>query len=145
MSTERIRPIVLCVCRDQERILVAELRDEVKGETFYRPLGGGIEFWERGEDAVQREFIEEVGCGLEKVCFLGMLENIFICEGKRGHEIVLVYDGRLKDERLYAQETIVVDEMGTPLRAVWKRLDWFGPGKPPLYPDGLLELMEGSC
>jgi len=74
--------------------------------------------------------------------YLGMLENIYIYEGRRGHEIVLVYDGRLADERLYQNESITGDELGQSFTAVWKRLDEFGPGKSILYPDGLLDLLR---
>ena len=141
MSEEKIRPIAICVCRDGERILVAEGHDSKKGETFYRPLGGTIEFGERGEEAVQREFREEIAADLVEVRYVGMLENIFTYEGRRGHEIVLVYDGRLTDASLYENEVIEGDEMGERFKAVWIRLDEFGEGKPPVYPEGLLALL----
>jgi len=70
-----------------------------------------------------------------------MLENIYVAEGLRAHQIVLVYDGRLSDDHLYEKEIIQGDELGQPFKSVWKRLDEFGPGKPPVYPDGLLELL----
>ena len=141
MSEEKIRPIAICVCRDGERILVAEGHDSKKGETFYRRLGGTIEFGERGEEAVQREFREEIAADLVEVRYVGMLENIFTYEGRRGHEIVLVYDGRLTDASLYENEVIEGDEMGERFKAVWIRLDEFGEGKPPVYPEGLLALL----
>ena len=141
MSEEKIRPIAICVCRDGERILVAEGHDSKKGETFYRPLGGTIEFGERGEEAVQREFREEIAADLVEVRYVGMLENIFTYEGRRGHKIVLVYDGRLTDASLYENEIIEGDEMGERFKAVWIRLDEFGEGKPPVYPEGLLALL----
>jgi 8-oxo-dGTP pyrophosphatase MutT (NUDIX family) len=142
MREEKIRPIAICICRDGDRILVAEGHDSKKGQTFYRPLGGTIEFGERGQDTVRREFREEIGAEVSEVRYLGMLENIFTYEGRGGHEIVLVYDGRLSDRSLYEKDTIQGDELGTPFKAVWKRLDEFGPGRPPVYPDGLLELMR---
>ena len=141
MSEEKIRPIAICVCRDGERILVAEGHDSKKGETFYRPLGGTIEFGERGEEAVQREFREEIAADLVEVRYVGMLENIFTYEGRRGHEIVLVYDGRLTDASLYEKEYILGDELGEPFKAVWMRVDEFGEGKATVYPDGLLALL----
>ncbi len=36
------------------------------------------------------------------------------------------------------------DELGTPFKAVWKSLDEFGPGNPPVYPDGLLEYLSAD-
>ena len=33
------------------------------------------------------------------------------------------------------------DELGQPFKALWKRLDEFHPGKPPIYPAGLTELI----
>jgi len=142
MRAEKIRPIAVCICRDGDRILVTEYFDQVKGQTFYRPLGGTIEFGELGADAVRREFQEEIASDLVGVRYLGMLENIFVYEGRSGHEIVLVYDGRLADESLYRKEIIQGNEFGEKFKAVWKRLDEFGPGKPPVYPDGLLNLIH---
>ena len=142
VRAERIRPIAICVCSDGDRILVAEGHDRVKGQTFYRPLGGTIEFGEAGAEAVRREFSEEIRSDLEEVRYLGTLENIFVYEGRRGHEIVLVYDGRLADRSLYRKEVIQGDEFGKKFKALWKRIDEFGPGKPPVYPEGILELIR---
>jgi ADP-ribose pyrophosphatase YjhB (NUDIX family) len=136
---ERIRPIAICVCRDGSRILVTEFC--LKGREYYRPIGGTIEFGERGEAAVRREFREEIAAELKEVRYLGTLENIYTDDGRRGHEIVLVYDARLADGSLYKQEVIWGDENGVPFRAVWKALEAFGPGKSPVYPEGLLALL----
>jgi NADH pyrophosphatase NudC (nudix superfamily) len=48
MHEEKIRPVAICVCRDRDRILVAEY--EEKGRLYYRPLGGAIEFGEHGNE-----------------------------------------------------------------------------------------------
>jgi 8-oxo-dGTP pyrophosphatase MutT (NUDIX family) len=144
MFTEKIRPIAICVCRRNGRILVAQGCDSKKRQTFYRPLGGTIEFGERGAETVRREFEEEIGARLADVRYLGMLENVFVYEGRRGHEIVLVYDGRITDASFYEKESMMGDELGQPFEAVWKRLDEFGDGQPPVYPDGLLELLAGT-
>lgn len=140
MHAEKIRPIAICVCRDGKRILVAEYCE--KGRLYYHPLGGAIEFGERGEEAIRREFREEIAAELTEVRYLGMSENIYTNDELRAHQIVLVYDGRLTDLSLYEKEVIEGDELGAPFKAVWKRLDEFGPKKPPVYPDGLLELLR---
>jgi 8-oxo-dGTP pyrophosphatase MutT (NUDIX family) len=105
MDEKRIRPISICVCNDGARILVAEGRDSKKNQVFYRPLGGTIEFGERGEETVCRELMEEINATLTDVRYLGALENIFVYEGRRGHEIVLVYDGKLADRSLYQKKS----------------------------------------
>lgn len=137
------RPIAICIFSNNNRILVFEGHDSIKGETFYRPLGGGIEFGERGEAAIRREIMEELHSEIEELKHLGFLENIFLHNGNAGHEIVMVYDGVLKESRLYEQaEMEVVEANGEVIRVLWKSLDEFGDGKSILYPDGLLGLLR---
>lgn len=139
----RIRPIAICVFRKNNRILVFEGHDSIKNETYYRPLGGGIEFGESGEEAVRREIMEELHSEIESLEHLGYLENIFVHNGMTGHEIVMVYDGTLKESGLYEQaEMEVVEANGERIRALWKSLDEFGEGKSILYPDGLLGVLK---
>lgn len=144
MRPEKIRPIAVCVFCHGDRILVAEGRDSKKNQIFYRPLGGTIEFGEHGEETVRRELKEEIGAEVADVRYLGMLENIFVYEGRRGHEIVLVYDGRLVDESYYEAEVIEGDELGHRFKAIWKRLGDFDPDRLPVYPDGLLALLQAE-
>lgn len=140
----RIRPLAICVFRHEGRILVSENYDPTKRETFYRPLGGGIEFGERGIDAVAREIHEELGAAVRDLAYLGALENIFTYDGKPGHEIVLVYDGSFVKSSLYGRERLTGREGDALITVVWKPLTAFGPGSPPLYPDGLLELLSSA-
>jgi len=138
----QIRPLAICVFRRNDRILVAEGYDPLKKQTFYRPLGGGIEFGERGEETIHREIMEEIGAEVSDLKYLGAVENIFVFDGTPGHEIVQVYDGVLKESRLYEQAEIMGIEANHELiHAMWKSLDEFGEGRSILYPDGLLELL----
>lgn len=139
----QIRPVALCICRNKDRILVFEGYDPLKGETFYRPLGGGIEFGERSEDAVRRELKEEINVDVGEIRYLGTLENIFIFNGNAYHEIVLIYDGTLTEPGLYDQSMITGKEAnGDDIRAMWKSLDEFESGSTILYPNGLLNLLR---
>ena len=72
----------------EDHLLLAEGRDTVKGETFYRGLGGEVEFGERAADAVVRELREELGRAVEVRALLGVIENHFVFDGAPGHEIV---------------------------------------------------------
>ena len=141
----RIRALAICVFRHNDRILVAEGYDTAKGEVFYRPLGGGIEFGEWSEETICRELMEEIHVEVDEssLKYLGTLENIFTFNGIPGHEIIRVYDGALKESGLYEQAVIVGKEAnGEEIHAVWKSLDQFGDGKSILYPTGLLELLK---
>ena len=139
----QIRPLAICLFSHKDKILVSEEHDPSKGETFYRPLGGGIEFGEHSTETIHRELMEEIGAKVKDLVYLGTLENIFAFNGIPGHEIVQVYDGALVESGLYEQAVISGHEadVNLPMRVIWKSLDEFGPGKSILYPEGLLELL----
>jgi hypothetical protein len=142
---KRIRPLAICVFRYKDRILVAEGYDSVKEEYFYRPLGGAIEFGEASVDTICRELMEELYAEVDKesLKYIGALENIFYFNGSPGHEIILIYDGVLKEPKLYDQAVIIGNEtdMGESFKAMWKSINDFGEGKAILYPTGLLEML----
>lgn len=143
MIPASIRTIALCVFRDKGRLFVFEGCDSETGRRFYRPLGGGIEFGERSEQAVMRELREEIGAEVQNLRFLGALENIFTYEGRAGHEIVFVYDGTFRDGSFYEREWVdAVEDNGEAFRAVWKPLSDFPNASVPLYPDGLWDLLQ---
>lgn len=140
-----IRPIAICLFLHNNKILVAEGYDPVKDEHFYRPLGGGIEFGEHSTEAICRELMEEVGLEGEpgSLRYLGALENRFHFNGVPGHEIVLVYDGTLKDPGSYEQTMLLGKEAnGEEFGAVWKDVEEFGDGRLILYPPGVIQLLR---
>lgn len=140
---KRIRPIAICIFRNNGRILVGEFQDRVSKEIFYRPLGGGIEFLEPGEKAVQREIQEELVEDIENVKLLGYLENIFFHEGEHKHEIVMVFDGEFKDKAVYNKSRVDgMEGNGEKIKAVWKSLNEFDENGFTLYPDGMLEFLK---
>ena len=140
---ERVRPIVICVFRNRGRILVIDIHDPTTGENFYRPAGGGIEFGEPSEIALQREMREELGAEIESPALLGVLENIFYYDGRPGHEIVFVYDAQFVDKELYQKDRFtVIENNGDQFDAVWLDMSASGPQMPPVYPDGLAELLR---
>ncbi len=147
----QIRPIVLAVIRRDAlaasggrdaSILVFEGYDDLKGETFYRPLGGGIHFGEDSRAALVREMREELGAELAGLRYLATLENIFTYRGGTGHEIVVLYEARLTDPGYYQQDVVTFQDDGVTLRATWQPLSFFRAGRALLYPTGLLELLS---
>ena len=143
---KRIRPLALCVFRRGDKIFVAEGHDEQTNKTFYRPIGGGIEFGEQAIDTVRREVQEEIAAEVTNLVYLGTLENIFVYQGETGHEICLMFDGAFVDKYRNADDYEVIgsDDGNIVYTAMWKSLDFFRDGYAPLYPDGLLELLDNE-
>ena len=144
VNNERIRPLALGIVWRGDELLVFEGYDHDKDETFYRPLGGGIEFGERSQQALRREFREELGVELTDVRYLATTENIFTCNDQRGHEIILLYEATLADPSFYERETLEVHEENEILPACWMPLRKVQADGLLLYPDGLLELLTGG-
>ena len=136
-----IRVIAICIFSDDGRILVAEGIDAVKRDRFARPLGGGVEPGETSRAAAIREIREELGLGVTDLRLLGVLENIYEFQGKPGHEIAFVYDGRLDDPSAYAVPELPMNEPGWDSPARWRSLDSFGDGCR-LVPEGLMALLR---
>lgn len=144
MNEEKIRTIVLGIFLHDNRLLVFRGDDPERGVVFYRPLGGGIEFGERGCDAFVREMREELGAEVTDVRYLGTLENIFTHRGRRGHEIVLLYEGQFTDPGLYERETFEnAQDNGAPIEVSWKPLADFENGAF-LVPTELLAILRGE-
>jgi 8-oxo-dGTP pyrophosphatase MutT (NUDIX family) len=142
MKPGKIRPLAICVFRHENRIFAAEGYDQIKQQTFYRPLGGKIEFGEYGHQTIARELDEEIQQAVKDIRYLGALENIFTFNGQQGHEIVLIYDGAFVDQSMYTRESINGrDDDELLFVAYWKPLDFFQRGEAPLYPDGLVDLL----
>lgn len=76
-----IRPLAICIFKNEESILVAEGYDSVKRDYYYRPIGGGIEYGEPGSIAVKREVYEEIEADITNLNYIGTVENIFTYNG----------------------------------------------------------------
>jgi hypothetical protein len=142
MRPGEVRPMAICVFRDRDRLFVGEHRDAAKRETFYRPLGGAIEFGEYGRDCIIGEIREEMGAEIRDLTYLGTMENIFVYDGKAGHEIVLVYQGSCSDSHIYRVESIRCRNDGEKFIARWKLASQFREGEELLYPEGLLDFLD---
>jgi len=98
-----------------------------------------VDFGERGEDAVKRELAEEIGAAIIVDCQVGVVENIFVYDGRPGHEIALIYVAHFADDRLYSLDELAGIE-DDPVDALWH--PWVGPGSEvPVYPPGAVELL----
>lgn len=139
-----IRSISLALIKNsQGQYLYHQGRDRVRNETFYRPLGGGIDFGELAEATLKREMLEELN---EEVIIhkrLGLFENIFKYEQRFGHEIVILFSAEFKNRNVYEKKELEIHEHnGLRSTAVWRSLEEIKHEKAHLYPLGLEELIK---
>ena len=134
-----IRPVVLGAIKRKNKLLVMKGYDNKKNEVFYRALGGGIEFGERSDVALKREFLEELGIFVEVEKYLGICENIFEFNGRRAHELVLMYEAKMNEED-FKEEYVVNDDLGEFL-ALWVDIDEFIDERKILYPKEMLRFI----
>jgi hypothetical protein len=89
---------------------------------------------------------EELGTDIDVGELVATVENLFTYEGEAAHEIALVYECRLRDERLYsvdtwdAQETTSAGVVTHPVS--WRSVHSFGAGGDILYPEELLRILS---
>jgi ADP-ribose pyrophosphatase YjhB (NUDIX family) len=136
-----IRVITICVFRHGDRILVLEGFDRVKRNYYYRPLGGAVEFGETAQEAIVREIREEIGQEITGLRLIGIIENLFTCDGIDGHEIVFVYDARFTDETVYNNDRFTGFEEKTSFTASWCTLDSFDNSHR-LVPEQLMDILN---
>ena len=136
---KEIRPIALGLAIKDNKLLVSEGYDKVKNQTFYRCLGGGIEFLEKSEDTLKREFLEEINVNIIVNDFLGISENIFTYNGKKAHELVLYYNISISDKD-FKDEYVVIDDHGQS-KAVWIDINEFKNKSKILYPEEVFKYL----
>lgn len=136
-----IRVIALGLIQNGDRLFVGEGFDPVKQQLFYRALGGGVEFGETSEVALQREFDEELGTALTNIQYVATIENIFTFNGNPGHEIIQLYSCDFVDRQLYEQESVLFIEGDLKKTAVWVAIDRFLSGELRLVPEQCLQYL----
>ena len=134
---QQIRVKVIGLAWRGDALLAVEVLDDRGRIKGVRPPGGSVAFGESREQALDREFREELGCGVTMTGPWTVFENIYRHEGALGHEIVFAADIRLHDAALYDREVIRFSEDdGTACTARWLRPAALPDGAA-LFPDGL--------
>jgi ADP-ribose pyrophosphatase YjhB (NUDIX family) len=109
---------------------------------FYRPIGGTIEFGERSDETLLREYMEELGVEIIIKRYLTCIENIYKIHEKVGHEITQLYLAEFKDKNLHKKAIFTVREAERITYAKWIQKEDVVTGKKILYPEGLSELLK---
>jgi 8-oxo-dGTP pyrophosphatase MutT (NUDIX family) len=136
------RPVVtvqgLVIHTDRQRLLVSQS----PGAGFQRLFGGKVEHGELSDEALRREFGEELGIDVRVGPLRGVLQNRFEYQGRSGHEVVLIHDVELIDPSLYAFDAVPrIDREDA--RGVWRSL--VDPPDLPLYASGWEQFVDGAA
>jgi 8-oxo-dGTP pyrophosphatase MutT (NUDIX family) len=135
--SSEIRVLALGLIVDGTRTFVSQGYDPKKDRTYYRSLGGGVDFGETSLQALEREFHEELGAKLTNIRYLSCLENIFEYNGKPGHEVIQLYACDFRDRNFYEIESKEFNEGKRKKIALWVDCDRFRSGELTLYPIGI--------
>jgi 8-oxo-dGTP pyrophosphatase MutT (NUDIX family) len=141
MHSNQIRVLALGLIRDGERTFLSEGYDPVKQQTFYRALGGGVDFGESSYDALKREFMEELQAELTNIKYLGCIENLFTFNGKAGHELLQLYQCDFVDSKFYQLEQIEFAEGEYKKTALWMDIKQCKSGELRIVPEQFLEYL----
>ncbi|HAZ50081.1 MAG TPA: NUDIX hydrolase [Cyanobacteria bacterium UBA11369] len=136
----KIRVLALGLILRSDRLFLSEGYDPIKQQTFYRALGGGVDFGETSQAALVREFTEEIQAELTNIRYLGCLENLFVYNGQPGHEIIQLYQCDFTDSQFYQPEKIFHFIDGEERqKAMWVELKRFTSGELKLVPEAFLD------
>ncbi|AXT35181.1 NUDIX domain-containing protein [Phaeobacter sp. LSS9] len=119
-------------------LLAAEVPDDSGRTKGVRPLGGTVEFGETWQQALQREFQEELGVEITIIGAPVVLENIYQHEGQTGHEIIFAAQVTWPETPHLAGDTIeFFEDNGLKCIARWFHPDALEVGGTELFPTGL--------
>ena len=138
---KKIRPIAISIVKNNDKILVYERKDEITNNSFYRLVGGCIEFGEKSNEALKREFREELSLEIEKLKLLSSFESIFTFNGIQMHEIVFLYESRFKEKKIYDKKSIDGLEGERAFKAIWMPISDFLSEKHIIYPEEVADYL----
>lgn len=130
------------LAKHEGRLLVGEVLNDDGSLKGWRPLGGGIEFGETAEDALKREFLEEMGSNIQIIGAPIVCENIFEHHGAKGHEIIFVFPISFEDLKIYTKDRFqIFEHTGSIHWAEWVAIKRFQEGEFILFPPLIAKLL----
>jgi ADP-ribose pyrophosphatase YjhB (NUDIX family) len=135
---QTIRAIAVALVYRGTDLLVMAVRDDSGSIKGWRPLGGAIEFGESAEEALAREFLEEIGKPIRCIKQLCVLENLYSHQGTRGHEIVFAFEGELVGSDFDSKAGFSFVDGGVTNDVEWRPVREFAEGVERLFPENLI-------
>ncbi|MCZ8316013.1 NUDIX domain-containing protein [Phreatobacter sp.] len=133
---------VLGLARHGDRWLVTEVAGSDGHVAGVRPLGGTIAFGETRDQALHREFREELGCAITIAGPWHAFENLFELGGVVGHEIIFAAEVTLHEGAVPLDAAFTYRESdGTACTAGWYSLADLAARGWALYPPRLSALL----
>ena len=138
-----IRGKAIVIIRNEDKFLFTVCHEQERQETFYIPVGGGIEFGERSIDAAAREALEETGQEVTNLQLISITENIFRYNAKEEHEILFTYLADFKDPAAYHHPLAAgLDCDGQMIELTWATLPEVDERGVRVYPENLLDILR---
>jgi 8-oxo-dGTP pyrophosphatase MutT (NUDIX family) len=140
-TNQKIRVKALGLILERDRVFVSSFYEPVKEKTFYRALGGSVEFGETSLTTLQREFREEIQAELTNIRYLGCLENLFTYLGEPCHELIQLYQADFVDPAFYQLTQLPFVDGEFSAVAEWVPRDRFLSGELWLVPEACLNYL----
>lgn len=126
-------------------LLASEILNDAGDVKGVRPLGGTVEFGETWQNALKREFLEELGAEIVLAGPPIVLENIYSHHNEIGHEVIFLSNAVFVDKALYLRDEMLFSEdNGMLYKARWFNLSDLAMKAPELYPNGLCEKLQNE-
>ena len=128
---------------NESKILVYKVEDKIKKKSFFRLIGGHIDFGESASDALKREFKEEINQRIKIIQKLDVFENIFFYKGNNQHEFVSLFEIEFSNKDIYKKENIIGQEgPHRTFNAKWIEIHKFKNKSKRLYPPHILNYLS---
>jgi 8-oxo-dGTP diphosphatase len=96
----KIEILARALIQDKGKVLVCRKI----GSSYYFFPGGHVEFGEESKEALSRELNEELGLKIKKCSFIGGLEQVYLENDKKHHEINLFFDVKVNKITVKSKE-----------------------------------------
>lgn len=142
---KRIKTKVIGLAFQDGRLLAFEVTDDLGRLRGVRPLGGSIEYGETREDALAREFREELDTRIEITGEWTVFESLYEKDGETRHEFLFAAPIRLLDCNIPTDGGVIYPEGdGTLCTARWFEIEALARGEPRLFPRALLPFLMNN-